>query len=136
MNGKFKDPASAKQATVLFLENDERLRYNLRYFLWREGHETFSIGTLEDFAPQTLVGGQKRALLVAYLYLDPITKEMEGYTFIQRWETADPDLSYVKISENHQIWDLYDVNSRDVRHLVQLTNLNDLFSAVRSVLNE
>ena len=127
----------AKQATILLVEDEERVRGALRSLLQRRGYEVIGVGTVEE-AEQCITerGSENIAVIVSDINLHPDSKVLEGYEFFQRWKAEHPELPFILISGDHSSWDLPAVRSGTVRFLVKPFNVYDLLAAVRSVLRE
>ena len=127
----------AKQATILLVEDEERVRGALRSFLQRRGYEVIGVGTVEE-AEQCITerGSENIAVIVSDINLHPDSKVLEGYEFFQRWKAEHPELPFILIGGDHSSWDLPAVRSGTVRFLVKPFNVYDLLAAVRSVLRE
>ena len=131
------DHTPATQATILLVEEEERVRLALHSFLQRRGYEVIGVGTVEE-AEQCLTGRESEniALIVSDINLHPNSTGHGGYTFFQRWTAEHLDLPFILISGDHTVWDLPAVRSGAVRFLAKPFNVYDLLAAVRSVLKE
>ena len=131
------DHTPAKRATILLVEDEERVRRALHAFLQRRGYEVIGVGTVEE-AEQCIKGrGSKDiAVIVSDINLHPDSERDEGYEFFQRWTAKYPNLPFILISGYHSSWDLPAVRSGAVRFLAKPFNVYDLLAAVRSVLKE
>lgn len=128
---------TAKQATVLLVEDDEGSRHVLHYFLQRSGYNVISVGSVA--AADTCVkemGSENIAVIISDINLDPTSKEPEGYAFFLRWSAEDPDLPFILISGDRSLWDLPAVRAEDVCFLAKPFNLYDLLATVRCVMRE
>ena len=131
------DHTPARQATILLVKDDERVRLALHAFLQRRGYEVIGVGTVEE-AEQYITGrgSENVAVIVSDINLHPDSTGHVGYKFFQRWTAEYPDLPFILMSADHTVWDLPDVRSGAVRVLVKPFNVYDLLAAVRSVLLE
>ena len=129
------DHTTANQATILLVEDEQRVRFALHSFLQRQGYEVIGVGTVEE-AEQCITGrgGENIALIVSDINLHPGSKELEGYEFFKRWTAEHSELPFILISGDHSSWDLPAVRSGAVRFLAKPFDFYDLLAAVRSVL--
>ena len=90
------DHTTAKQTTILLVEDDEGARYALHYFLQRAGYKVIAVGSVEA-ADKCIkeMGSENIAVVISDIHLDPVSKEPEGYVFFLRWSTEDPDLPFI-----------------------------------------
>ena len=129
--------ASARQNTILLVEDDERVRYALHFFLQHAGYEVIAAGSVAEAEKYiTLRGSKNIAAIISDIHLDPVSKEPDGYAFFLRWTEEDPDLSFILISGDPASWDLPAVSAKDVCFLVKPFSFYDLVAAVRSLLTE
>ena len=129
--------ASARQNTILLVEDDERVRYALRFFLQHAGYEVLAAGSAEEAEKYMEIRGSKNiSAIISDIHLDPVSKEPDGYAFFLRWTAEDPDLSFILISGDPASWDLPAIRSKDVCFLAKPFNFYDLVAAVRSVLGD
>ena len=80
------DHTPASQATILLVEDEERVRLALHAFLQRRGYEVIGVGTVEE-AEQCIMGrgSENIAVIVSGINLHPDSTGHEGYKFFQRW---------------------------------------------------
>ena len=129
--------ASARQNTILLVEDDERVRYALRFFLQHAGYEVLAAGSAEEAEKYMAMRGSKNiAAIISDIHLDPVSKEPDGYAFFLRWTAEDPELSFILISGDPASWDLPAIRAKDVCFLAKPFNFYDLVAAVRSVVGE
>ena len=129
--------APAWQKTILLVEDDERVRYALQFFLQRVGFEVIGAGsTAEAEKYIALRGNRNIAAVISDIHLNPVTKEPDGYAFYLRWTVKDPDLPFILISGDPTVWDLPAVRSQEVCLLAKPFNFHELLAAVRSMLAE
>ena len=131
------DNTPARQATILLVEDEERVRLALQSFLHRRGYEVLGVGTVEE-AEQYITerGSENIAVIVSDINLHPDSTGHEGYPFFQRWTAEYSELPLILISGNHRVWDLPAIRSGAVRVLAKPVNVSDLLAALRSVLLE
>ena len=97
----------AKQAAILLGEFEEGLRCELYSFLQRRGYEVIGVGTLEETEKCiTARGSENVAAIVCDISFHPVSEELAGYEFFQRWTTERPDLPFIVISRESTGWDL------------------------------
>jgi CheY-like chemotaxis protein len=131
------DHTLAKRATILLVEDEDRVRRALQAFLQRPGYEVIGVGTVAEAEKCiTARGSENIALIVSDINLHPDPKELEGYEFFQRWTAEHPELPFILISGDHSSWDLPAVRSGAVHFLAKPFNVYDLLAAVQSVLEE
>jgi CheY-like chemotaxis protein len=131
------DHPLAKQATILLVEDEERMRRALHALLQRPGYEVIGVGTVEEAEKCiTARGSENIAVIVSEINLHPDPKELEGYKFFQRWTAEHPVLPFILISGDHSSWDLPAVRSGAVHFLAKPFNVYDLLAVMQSVLEE
>ena len=125
------------QETILLVEDDERVRYALQFFLQNEGFEVIGAGSVAEAEKYITVRGPKNiSAIISDIYLDPVTKTPDGYGFYQSWTAEDPDLPFILISGDPTVWELPAVRSQEVCFLPKPFNFHELLAAVRSILDE
>ena len=128
-----RDPA--KQATILLVEDEETVRGALDSFLQRRGYKVITVGTVEEAQKRIKArDSEDIAVIVSDVNLHPLSKEVEGYAFFQRWTAEYPDLHFILISEDHTARDLPAVRSGAARFLAKPFNVYDLLAALQSAL--
>ena len=127
----------AWQDTVLLVEDDERVRYALQYFLQHAGFEVIGVGSVDEAENIITVRGSKNiASVISDIHLDSVSKAPDGYAFYLRWAAEDPDLPFILISGDPTVWDLPAVRSQEVCFLAKPFNFHELLAALRSMLAE
>jgi DNA-binding NtrC family response regulator len=93
------DHTPASQATILLVEDEERVRLAQHSFLQHRGYEVIGVGTVEE-AEQCLPGRESEniAAIVSDINLHLDSSGHEGYTFLQRWTGEHRDLPFILIS--------------------------------------
>lgn len=141
MNENVVDPTQmtiatpAWQDTVLLVEDDERVRYALQYFLQHSGFEVIGVGSVEEAENIITIRGSKNiASVISDIHLDSVSKAPDGYAFYLRWAAEDPDLPFILISGDPTVWDLPAVRSQEVCFLAKPFNFHELLTALRSML--
>jgi DNA-binding NtrC family response regulator len=127
----------AKQDTILLVEDDERVRHALHYFLQREDYAVIGAGSVKE-AEKCIkeIGSENIAVIISDINLDPVALELGGYEFFLRWTAKNPALAFILISGDPTVGDLPAVRSKDVCFLAKPFNLYKLIAAVRSVLRK
>ena len=127
----------AWQDTLLLVEDDERVRYALQFFLQHAGFEVIGAGSVEEAETYLNIRGSRNiAAVVSDIHLDPLSNQTDGYNFYLRWAAEDPDLPFILISGDPAAWDLPAVRSQEVCFLAKPFNFRELLAAVRSMLGE
>ena len=143
MNESFADYTMATvatadwQDTIMLVENDERVRYALQFFLQHSGYEVVSAGSVDEAENYMAIRGSKNiAAVISDIHLDSDSKNSDGYAFYRRWKAEDPDLCFLLISGDPTVWELPAVRAQEVRFLAKPFNFQELLAAVRSMLAE
>ena len=127
----------AWQETILLVEDDERVRYALQFFLQHVGYEVLGVGSVKEAETVLKIRGSRNmAAIISDVHLDPLTKQPDGYQFYLNWTAVDPDLPFILISGDPSVWDLPAVRSQEVCFLAKPFNFHELLAAVRSMLGE
>ena len=125
------------QDTLLLVEDDERVRYALQFFLQHAGFEVIGAGSVEEAENYLKMRGSKNiATVISDIHLNSVSKNPNGYAFYLQWAAEDPDLPFILISGDPTAWDLPAVRSQEVCFLAKPFNFQELLAAVRSMLAE
>jgi DNA-binding NtrC family response regulator len=128
---------SAEKPIILLLEDNEKIRNSLQAFLEHMGYTVISSGTVAE-AEKYITDKRSRniALIISDINLHPVSKELEGYAFFRRQTSKDPELPFILISGDYTVYELPAVRAGTVRFLAKPFKLNDLLSAVQSLLGK